>query len=118
MSDWIDVSVPLKNGMVHWPGDEAFSRSYTESIDKGDLANVSQIQGSAHTGTHMDAPLHFLNGGESIDRIPLEAVVGPARVIGIQDPELIRIAELEPHGISAGERVLFRTRNSDHVWKT
>lgn len=118
MSAWIDVSVPLKNEMVHWPGDKPFSRELTESIDGGDHANVSQISGSAHTGTHMDAPVHFLNGAESIDAIPLEACVGPARVIAIHDPELIRIAELERHEIAAGERVLFRTANSDRVWKT
>lgn len=118
MSAWIDVSVPLKNGMVHWPGDKAFSRSLTESIDKGDQANVSEMTGSVHTGTHMDAPVHFINGGRAIDTIPLEACMGPARVIRIDDPEVIRISELEPHGIAAGERILFRTKNSDHVWKT
>ena len=118
MSNWIDVSVPLKNGMVHWPGDKAFSRSLTESIDKGDQANVSEMTGSVHTGTHMDAPAHFINGARSIDTIPLEACVGRARVIGIEDPEVIRVSELEPHKIGAAERVLFKTKNSDHVWKT
>jgi arylformamidase len=118
MSEWIDVSVPLKNGMVHWPGDKAFSREYTQSIEKGDQANVSEMTGSAHTGTHMDAPAHFINGGHTIDTIPLDACMGRARVIRIEDAEVIRVAELEPHKIAAGERVLFRTKNSDYVWKT
>jgi arylformamidase len=104
--------------MVHWPGDRPFHRDRNESIDKGDQANVSEMSGSVHTGTHMDAPVHFINGGESIDSIPLDACIGPARVIRIQDPELIRIAEIEPHQIGKGQRVLFRTANSDHDWKT
>ncbi len=118
MSGWIDVSVPLKNGMVHWPGDREFVRNHTSSMEAGDQANVSEISGSAHTGTHMDAPVHFIEDGRSIDTIPLDACIGPARVIHIEDPELIRIAELEPHGIAAGERILFRTSNSAFVWKT
>ena len=118
MSEWKDVSVPLKNGMVQWPGDKAFSRAYTESIEKGDQANVSEIEGSAHTGTHMDAPAHFITGGHTIDAVPLDACMGRARVIDIKDAELIRISELEQQKIAAGERVLFRTKNSDHVWKT
>jgi len=118
MNHWMDVSVPLKNGMVHWPGDKPFQRGYTESIDRGDQANVSEMSGSVHTGTHMDAPAHFINGAPSIESIPLDACIGPARVIRIEDPELIRIAELEKHDIRKGERVLFRTANSDHVWKT
>ena len=71
----------------------------------------------SHTGTHMDAPAHFLRGGRSIDRLPLEAVVGPARVIPIRHPQEIRVEELEAHRIKPGERILFKTRNSARCWK-
>jgi arylformamidase len=111
--DWIDVSIPLHNGMVGWPGDCAFRRTLTHSMQGGASNNLSELLTSAHTGTHMDAPLHFVRDGLSIDSMPLEAVIGRARVIGIRDEEAIRPAELEPHSIAAGDRILFRTRNSE-----
>jgi arylformamidase len=66
----------------------------------------------------MDAPHHFVKGGIGIAAMPIDAAIGPARVIRLDDPDLIRIAEIEPHNIQRGERVLFRTRNSDGgMWK-
>lgn len=117
-NDWIDVSAPLHNGMVAWPGDAPFHRSHTLEIGSGEPCNLSQISGSAHTGTHMDAPRHYLKGAPGIESMPIEASVGRARVIQIHDPELIRIEELEPHHLTKGERVLFKTRNSATCWKT
>ena len=72
----------------------------------------------SHTGTHMDAPAHFLRGGRPMDRMPLEAVVGPARVIPVHDPEVIGVEELRSHRIRRGERILFKTRNSGRCWKS
>jgi arylformamidase len=115
---WIDVSIPLRNGMVNWPGDAPFSRIETLQIANGDMCNLSQFCSSAHIGTHMDAPRHFLADGHGMETMPIEATVGPARVIAIHDPELIRVRELEPHRLARGERVLFKTRNSEHHWKT
>lgn len=117
-SEWIDISVPLHNGMAHWPGDAPFERADTESMAKGAEANVSEIRGSAHIGTHMDAPLHYLPDGPGIDAMPIAAAVGRARVISIQDEELIRVKELESYGLAKSERVLFKTRNSERCWKT
>lgn len=116
--EWIDVSVPLREGMPHWPGDAPFERKMTEEISRGDAANLSQISCSAHTGTHMDAPRHFIEGGRTIETMPLTATVGPARVIEIKDPEMIRISELEPYQVERGERILFKTANSGRVWQT
>jgi arylformamidase len=116
--EWIDISVPLYNGMAHWPGDTPFVRAGTESIAKGAEANVSEIRGSAHTGTHIDAPLHYLPDGPGIDAMPIAATVGRARVISIQDEELIRVKEVESYGLAKSERVLFKTRNSERCWKT
>ena len=117
-SEWIDVSIPLHNGMVNWPGDAPFHRLETLKIANGDPCNLSQFCSSAHIGTHMDAPRHFLAHGHGIESMPLDATIGPARVIAIHDPDLIRVKELEPHRLAAGERVLFKTRNSEHLWKT
>jgi len=117
-SEWIDVSIPLHNGMVNWPGDAPFHRLETLKIANGDPCNLSQFCSSAHIGTHMDAPRHFLADGHGMESMPLDAVIGPARVIAIQDPDLIRVKELEPHRLREGDRVLFKTRNSAHLWKT
>ena len=117
-ADWIDVSLPVRDGMVHWPGDTPFERKMSLRIADGDLVNLSQITGSAHTGTHMDAPLHFIPNARSIDSMPLSATIGRARVIGIEDPEAIQVSELVRHKIAQGERILFRTVNSGRAWKT
>ncbi len=104
--------------MVHWPGDPAFHIERFSDQEKGGGFTVSRMRLSVHTGTHMDAPLHIIPGALSIDEIPIEATVGPARVIPIQDRESIERRELAPHDISRGERILFRTANSDRCWNS
>ena len=116
--EFIDISIPLRNGMVNWPGDAPFSRIETLKIANGDVCNLSQFASSVHIGTHMDAPRHFLADGHGIETMPIAATVGPARVIAIHDPELIRVKELEQHHLAKNERVLFKTKNSEHHWKT
>ena len=113
---WIDVSVPLRTGMVHWPDNPPVRIERMLDIEHGDAANVSTISLGSHTGTHMDAPIHFVPGGAGMDRMPLDATIGQARVIEIQDPISIKPDELDPHGIDRGERVLFKTQNSTRRW--
>ena len=110
---WIDVTIPLRNGMPGWPGDKPFERTLTHIIAGGAGNNLSQFSSSAHAGTHMDAPLHFLADAPSMDTLPIEAVVGHARVIQIRDAEAVRPEELEACALQPGDRVLFRTRNSE-----
>ena len=117
-SDWIDISVPLRNGMVTWPGDAPFERTSTLEIANGDPCNLSQICTTAHIGTHMDAPRHYLEAAAGMETMPITASIGRARVIEIHDPEMIRISELEPHRLAKDERVLFKTWNSGHAWKS
>jgi len=116
--DWIDISVPLHTGMAHWPDNPPVLIERMEDIDRGDTANVSKLSLGAHTGTHMDAPVHFFPGGKGIDTMPLTATIGLARVIEIQDSESIKSDELRPHQIQRGERILFKTRNSTRCWQT
>ena len=113
---WIDVSVPLRSGMVHWPDNPPVKIERMLDIEHGDAANVSTISMGSHTGTHMDAPLHFVRGGKGLDEMPLEATIGHARVIEIHDPESVKPNELRPHEIRSGERILFKTRNSARRW--
>jgi arylformamidase len=109
---WIDISRPLVSGMTVWPGDPAVSVERISSIADGGVANLSAISMCLHTGTHVDAPLHFLDGGPSVAEMPPEALVGPARVIAIRDPKVIRARELEPLRLRRGERVLIKTRGA------
>jgi arylformamidase len=113
---WIDVSVPLRSGMVHWPDNPPVRIERMLDMGRGDAANVSQMSFGSHTGTHMDAPVHFVRGGEGMDRMPLGAAMGRARVIEIQDPVSVNPDELVPQGIGRGERILFKTRNSARRW--
>ena len=115
---FLDISVPLRNAMVHWPGDADVEIKRVRDMAQGEVCNVSFLSMSAHTGTHMDAPLHFIRDGASLDKLPLQATIGPARVIDIKDPVSINPEELHPHNITAGERILFKTRNSDKSWKS
>ena len=115
----IDISVPLRNGMVHWPGDPPLRIRRVKQIGRaGSSSSLSHLSMGAHTGTHMDAPAHFLRGRRPIDRLPLEAVVGSARVIEIRDPRVIRVEELRSQRIRRGERLLLKTRNSARCWRT
>ena len=109
--------MPLKSGMVHWPGDPEVVIDLLASIDKGSICNVTRMAMSAHTGTHMDAPRHFIAGGLTMEQMPLDATVGPCRVIAIHDPAAIGRAELEPYDLQPGERVLFQTINSTRCYQ-
>jgi len=117
-SNWIDVTVPLKEGMAIWPGDVTIKIERRRSMERGDAANNSAISLGVHTGTHMDAPKHFIKDGKSIDKLPLETSVGPARVIEIKDKISIKPEELKQHNIKKGERILFKTVNSPRCWQT
>jgi arylformamidase len=102
----IDISTPIHPGMTVWPGDPAVTVSM-EPFEHGQLTSLAM---SAHTGTHIDAPLHFIAGGQSIDQMPLDATVGPCRVVEIADSVAIRSREVP--ALRPGERVLFKTANS------
>lgn len=104
MSDWIDISAPLRKGIPQWPGDPLFETFLVADISKGDDANVTAFSMCAHTGTHLDAPRHYFDGGVSVDEAPLEILNGPARVLTL-DTDFIGM-----------ERVLFRTGNSQSAW--
>jgi arylformamidase len=114
--EWIDVSVPVRSGMVHWPEDPEVKLERTKSIADGEEANLTRLDMSAHTGTHMDAPLHFFDEDPGMEGLPLDAVIGPARVVRIEGEEPIDRGHVEELDLRAGERVLFRTTNSDRPW--
>lgn len=114
--DWIDVSVPISDGMVHWPGDPPVRIYRLQDMGKGDDCNVSAVSMTVHTATHMDAPSHFTKLKTGIDKMPLSAVVGRVRVIEVEDKEAIKLEEIRPHRIRKGEKILFKTSNSKRKW--
>jgi arylformamidase len=114
---WIDVSVPLRTGLVHWPGDPEPTFERISEIGHDSEVNVTLCRMTAHTGTHMDAPCHFLTGGIGIDQFPPEVGIGPARVVSISSTcSSVGRAELESAAVKPGERILLKTRNSNHQW--
>ena len=115
---WIDISVTIKSGMAHWPDNPEVRVGKMLDMEKGDVCNVSTLSFGSHTGTHMDAPRHFFRNGKTLDRMPFEATMGPARVIEVKDREAVKVDEIKNARIKPGERILFKTRNSRLSWKT
>ena len=114
---WYDISVPLKQGMVYNPTDPVPPRIYRlHDVALGAKVTMSMLEIISHTGTHIDTPIHFIPGGSTVSDMPLDATIGPCRVIEIKDPQKIKIPELEKHNIKKGERLLFKTRNSPKTY--
>lgn len=113
-----DVSVPVRPGMVIYRGNPGVEIERALSIAGGDGANVSRLTMGVHTGTHIDGPLHFYDGGAGVDALPLEAMLGRCEVVGVTDPgDAIDAAALEAAAIPAGaERVILKTSNS-RLWE-
>jgi arylformamidase len=109
-----DVSLPIFPGMVTWPGNPAIVVAAARSIARGDSSNVSDVHLGSHTGTHVDAPAHFIPGATGVDLVPNELLVGPVVVLGLEEVERVITADvLETAGIPAGTtRIFFKTRNS------
>jgi arylformamidase len=114
---WIDVSVTVRHGMPHWPDNPPIVMQRPMEIVRGHACNLSHLAMGVHTGTHIDAPVHFIHQAAGVDEMPLAATIGPARVIEIADPREITADELRGHSLQAGERVLFRTSNSPRCWQ-
>ncbi len=109
-----DISLTISKNLPTWPGDPAVIVERVQKLEEGANANVSQIKMGVHTGTHVDAPLHFLPGGSTVDQMPLDILVGPVEVVQLPDSvQVIDRSALEQAGIPDGaERILFKTRNS------
>jgi arylformamidase len=105
-----DISRPLRPGIPCWPGDAVYQEAWTMRIGPDCPVNVGQLAMSTHTGTHVDAPLHYDAAGRPVAEIPLDVLVGPCRVLDVTGAApLVSAADLR--GRAAGvERVLLRTK--------
>lgn len=115
---WIDVTVPVRAGMPVFPGDPPVRIGLAQAMAEGASCNVTRLDMGAHTGTHVDAPVHFIEGAAGADAVPLEALIGPAWVVDATavtadiDQEALRGLD-----IPDGEyRLLFKTSNS-RLWE-
>jgi arylformamidase len=114
----IDISVPIRPGMPVWAGDPPVVIERVQSIADGAHDNVSRIDFGVHTGTHVDAPLHFIDDSAGVDRLPLDALIGPAFVVDATNIDRhLDVDVLAKLAIPQGaDRVLFKTRNSE-LWE-
>lgn len=116
IKEWIDATLSIHTNMISWPGDPLVEISEYKGISKGKSSNVSLLKMGSHAGTHIDAPRHFFNNAATIDTMPADVMVGPARVIEIKDYSVICVHELRSKNIRSGQRVIFRTINSKTRW--
>jgi len=108
-----DVSLTLRPGMPTWPGEDGPTIAPLKRIARGDSSNVSLVSFGDHTGTHVDPPSHFLDGGTTIDRIAVDALVGPCQVAAYDADDHITGAWLDGAAMRPDlKRILFKTRNS------
>jgi arylformamidase len=111
-----DVSLPLTNGGVIYPGNPEIRIEPQQEMAKGGSSNVSLLSFGSHTATHVDAPKHMIQGGEGVDRLPLDALLGSALLIELGDDVLaVTEASLRQHAVAGEERVLLKTRNSRFI---
>jgi len=117
---WLDATVTLDPATTPvYEGDAPMRFEFLKQMRNGDVLTLSAYSLGAHSGTHVDAPMHFVANGASIDQVPLDRLIGPARVIDIPDDvQRIDATELGRHDWRGAQRILFRTRSSIHHWMT
>jgi len=112
-----DISLPVSPGIPTWPGDPFLKMERFKSFEQGHTLNVSRMECCVHTGTHVDAPLHFVRDGAAVEHMALDMLMGTAEVVELADVEAITAAHLEALALPANTtRLLFKTRNSA-LWK-
>ena len=116
MATIYDVSLPIVNGGLVYPGNPEIAISPQQEISKGASSNVSLLSFGSHTGTHVDAQKHILDGGLAVDALHLEVLMGPAMLITVPDDAMaVTEALLRAHDLAGQQRVLIRTRNSGFI---
>ncbi|MBU1670015.1 MAG: cyclase family protein [Actinobacteria bacterium] len=114
--EYHDLTIPVRPGMPQWPGSPPLVIERVSDVAAGDPFTMTALRLDSHTGTHIDAPRHFLADGECLDRMPPNAVVGPARVIEVHGTGQVTLEDVESFGPVHGERILLKTRNSLSAW--
>lgn len=111
-----DISVPISADMPVWPGDPQVVLERYRTISSGNFSNDSKLACSVHTGTHVDAPAHFIEDGETVEQLSLDTLIGPAVVAELLDTDLITPDVLNELNLAPQtSRLLLKTRNSA-IW--
>ena len=108
-----DISRNVTQDLVIWPGDVNVSISKSSSFEAGDGVQVSRIEMGLHTGTHIDAPRHYVQGAKELDDVDITRFFGEAKVFEVDVEGLITAKDIERLGIDEGDIVLFKTSNSE-----
>lgn len=110
---FIDISLPLQGDLPVWPGDPKILLKWLSRIDHGSMANVTELEMSVHSGTHIDAPFHFNQNGTTIDKIDLNVLIGSVTVVDVPHNILTITSEyLKSLELPECERILFKTKNT------
>lgn len=113
----LDISLTLSPDLPTWPGDPEIKLERISAVAEGDDANVTQLSMTVHAGTHVDAPVHFLDSAGTIEDLALDLMIGPAVVIELDTRNTITRRDLEQAAIPASaQRILLKTQNS-HFWE-
>jgi arylformamidase len=108
--EYFDISQPIHERIPVWPGDHPFQFTRRMEISRGDPCNVSTVTMSLHTGTHVDAPYHFLEDGADISRTPIQHYMGPAKVVSMEGRPFIAESDLRQLDLEGVRRILLRSR--------
>ncbi len=109
---YLDISFPFDHDMAIYPNNPSYSCKKISDIAKGESCNISQFEMGTHTGTHLDAPSHFIEGGMTVDEIPLDRINGPAKVVRVFG-QIITADILGRYSIEENDIILFKTENTD-----
>ena len=116
MATFYDISVPISNGGAVYPGNPEIRIAPQQEIAKGGSSNVSLLTFGSHTGTHVDAPKHMFDNGESVDKLPLDVLMGPAVLVDVGNRvTAVGEKELRLHELKGHKRILIKTRNSSFI---
>lgn len=107
-----DISVTLGEESIDYPGDVPYFRKPLLEMTKGGFCNLSSLELSAHSGTHIDVPVHFVPGGKTVDQFKIDDFILPALVVDIDDPQVVSADAVQNAPVNPGEALLFRTKNS------
>src|SRR3954465_14134617 len=111
-----DISLPIVNGGVVYPGNPEIRIEAQQAIASGGSSNVSALAFGSHTGTHVDAPKHFFDDGAGVDTLSLDVLMGPAMLICVDDDVMsVGVEQLKLHELAGHERLLIKKRNSSFI---
>ncbi|MDA7818348.1 cyclase family protein [Sulfurimonas sp.] len=110
-----DITLGISNSTITWPGNPKVNISKKNSIASGDICNVTNIDIGAHTGTHIDAPYHFVENGKKTESISIDNLIGVCYVLEVETKSLIELKHIENIDFTKYKKILFKTMNSQYL---